>query len=411
LNKAVAKYLRVYAEPECGELDNFPPISAQQYLVIPCYRETPDFAHRLAESPLGRCGALVVVVINQPPGTVEFLNQELWDYFHQHTLVWQKKHLSLFSANAGRLHWLVVDRFSEGREIDPKQGVGLARKQGCDLAAFLLAKNPIDNPWICTTDADATLPNDYFAALASCSVGASAAVFSTRHVATGDAAPAILAATQIYERALQYYVDGLAWAGSPYAFPTIGSALAVSLQAYCECRGFPRRAGGEDFYLLNKLAKLGPIVWLKNTVIEIDARISERAPFGTGPAVKKILDLDSPTDFTYYAPEVFRDLRIWLQHIPTVWQRLQAQEAPLESLPPHLQAVLNDAGIDALWIHLRRQIGDPLQCERSIHHWFDAFQTLKCLRRLQELHYPARPLNVCMLHAPFYSDQSPCWKS
>lgn len=405
MTKAIDKYLRLYAEPECAELEDFPPLSARHCLVIPCYKETADFARRLAVSALCSCDTLIIVVINQPPGAVESLNQQLWDYFLQHTLVWQKKHVSLFSTNSARLHWLVVDRFSEGLTIDAKQGVGLARKLGCDLAAFLLARNSADTRWICTTDADAHLPDDYFAALASCSEHTSAAVFSVRHIPTPEIEPAIFSATQSYERALHYYVDGLAWAGSPYAFPTIGSALAVTLQAYCESRGFPRRAGGEDFYLLNKLAKLGPVVWLQNTVIQIEARISARTPFGTGPAVQKILELNNAEDFLYYAPEVFSDLRIWLQHIPTVWQRLQNQEHPLQNLPQHIQDVLGDSGINALWGHIRRQIDNSQQCERAIHHWFDAFQTLKFIRRLQDQYYPAQPLRICLHNAPFYLDR------
>jgi hypothetical protein len=409
LTKTIAKYLRVYAEPECAALEDFPAISPQHYLVIPCYSETPDFARRLAASALGFCSALIIVVINQPPGVHEPLNSQLRNYFQQYSLLWQKHHLSLFSANNEKLHWLVVDRFSPGLEIDPKQGVGLARKLGCDLAAFLMAKNPTWQRWICTTDADAILPGDYFAALDSVPIDSSAAVFSVEHIT--NESNAIFNATKIYECALRYYVDGLAWAGSPYAFPTIGSALAVSLQAYCECRGFPRRAGGEDFYLLNKLAKLGAVSWLKKPTIQLMSRISNRAPFGTGPAVKKILELDRPDDFTYYAPEAFSDLRAWLRHIPAIWLQLQAGRDPLKNLPTHLQAILTDAGIENLFVHLRRQIDNPQQCTRAVHHWFDAFQTLKFIRRLQDLYYPAQPLAACLRNAPFYPDEPPCWKS
>lgn len=411
MNKAIAKYLRLYAEPECAALENFPPISPQHYLVIPCYGETPDFAQRLATSALGSCGVLVIVVINQPPGVQEPLNSQLLNYFQQHTLLWKKDHLSLFGANNEKLHWLVVDRFGPALEIDLKQGVGLARKLGCDIAAFLMTKNLAEQRWICTTDADAILPDDYFIALESIPADASAAVFSVEHITTTGDNNAVFNATKIYECALQYYVDGLAWAGSPYAFPTIGSALAVSLQAYCECRGFPRRAGGEDFYLLNKLAKLGTVSWFKTPTIRLMSRISNRTPFGTGPAVKKILELEHPDDFSYYAPQVFADLRIWLQHIPAIWPNLQAGKHPLENLPPHLQGILADAGVDHLFVHLRRQIDNPLQCARAVHHWFDAFQTLKFIRRLQELHYPAKPLKACLHNAPFYYlDEPPCGK-
>ena len=46
------------------------------------------------------------------------------------------------------------------------------------------------------------------------------------------------------------------YARSPYAFHTIGSTMAVSANHYAKVRGFPKREAGEDFYLLNKLAKV-----------------------------------------------------------------------------------------------------------------------------------------------------------
>jgi hypothetical protein len=404
VNKAIAKYLRAHAEPESATLENFPSISPRHVLVIPAFRETTEFAERIDAG--FNTEILAIVVINQPAGQEEPLNRELLNFFRRYPLIWQQGNLSLFRANNGNLHWLVVDRFSAGRTVDAKQGVGLARKLGCDLAVALMAAER-SAPWICSTDADATLPHDYFHALDSCPNDAVAAVFSVEHATSANEDGGISAATARYECALRYYIDGLAWAGSPYAFPTIGSALAVRPQAYCECRGFPRKSGGEDFYLLNKLAKLGRVHWLKNTVISVAARLSDRVPFGTGPAVKKILALANPADFLYYTPDTFIELRTWLHHIPNIWWQLQNNRAPLETLPPHLQSVLREAGIDKLWGHIQRQVTTPEQCEITAHHWFDAFQTLKFIRRLQDLRYPARPLEQCLQIAPFYQENVP----
>lgn len=398
-NKALTKYLHSYAEPECAALENFPAISPSHILVIPAFRETTQFAEHI--SATFDSGILIIVIINQPPGVEESLNCELMNFFHRHSLIWQNGNLFLFNDNGGPLQWLVVDRFTNARTIDAKQGVGLARKLGCDLAAAILATSNSGESWICSTDADATLPDDYFHALESAPADAVAAVFSVKHIAADDDSGPVLTATTQYERALSYYTAGLAWAGSPYAFPTVGSALAVRMQAYCECRGFPRKPGGEDFYLLNKLAKRGRLHWLKKPVISITARLSDRVPFGTGPAVKKILELTEASKFTYYAPEIFVELRDWLLHIPKVWPLIQNHRDPLENLPSHLRDVLKAAGIDNLWVHIRRQIDSPKQCEAAVHHWFDAFQTLKFIRRLQELHYPALPLETCLQLAPF----------
>ena len=70
---------------------------------------------------------------------------------------------------------------------------------------------------------------------------------------------AIDQATVMYEISLRYYVLGLAAARSSYAYQSIGSTLCVDAPAYLSVRGFPKRAVGEDFYLLDKLAKVGPL--------------------------------------------------------------------------------------------------------------------------------------------------------
>ena len=47
---------------------------------------------------------------------------------------------------------LVVDRTSAGRRFPNDQGVGLARKIGCDLALDFWAQGALSTEWIRTTD-------------------------------------------------------------------------------------------------------------------------------------------------------------------------------------------------------------------------------------------------------------------
>lgn len=148
--------------------------------------------------------------------------------------------------------------------------------------------------------------------------------------------------------------------------------------------------------------------WLKKPEIAVLARLSDRVPFGTGPAVQKIVDLPTIESYTYYAPETFIDLRTWLTHIPLLWQALQNHQDPLDALPAHLQQVLQEAGIAVLWTHIHRQVRTPAHCTQVVHHWFDAFQTLKFIRRLQDLRYPARPLAECLQLAPFSQEKALC---
>src|SRR5262249_38957583 len=136
------------------------------------------------------------------------------------------------------------------------QGVGLARKIGFDLAARLFAAGRLRSPFIHSTDADVRLPEDYFERAEEGAIAA-ALVYPFSHRPEED--PVLARAVFLYEISLRYYVLGLAFAGSPHAYHTIGSAFAARASAYVSVRGFPKRDAAEDFYLLSKIAKVGPV--------------------------------------------------------------------------------------------------------------------------------------------------------
>jgi hypothetical protein len=285
---------------------------------------------------------------------------------------------------------LLVDRFSANREISEKEGVGRARKIGCDLAVKLFSMKVLKLPWIYSTDADAILPEDYFSTAPS---NVAAQVFNFQH--TGESGP-VLQATLLYERAIKYYQAALAWAGSPYAFYTLGSTLAVNIESYCMVRGFPPRAGGEDFYLLNKLAKIGEISSVNTVTVQLEARLSERVPFGTGPAVKKILEtLDSNKEFTYYNPAIFRELHTLLAHLPVLYKAVE-KNLPLDSnLNSNIAATLEHLKFDRFSQHCKKQAVKPEEFAQQFHIWFDGFLTLKFVHFLQKTFYPALPVEEC----------------
>ena len=120
-----------------------------------------------------------------------------------------------------------------------ERGVGLARKIGCDLALSLWTRGQLREPWIHTTDADAVPPAEAFDADPPDAVALSLPLW---HEPCGD--PRIDRATVLYEVWLRYYVAGLGWAGSPWAFLTVGSAMAMRAEAYAAVRGVPRREAG-----------------------------------------------------------------------------------------------------------------------------------------------------------------------
>jgi len=417
----VEKYLQTYAEPAVSALDDLPAGPRwENVLVIPACNERPRFLR-----PPPPCGgrSLMVLVINQAAGAapdVSLNNRALAEAVRTgFELSWQSapaQGLSLWRDPAAPRDLLLADRYSEGLQLPAAGGVGLARKTGADLALELVRRRRVRSRWIHCSDADARLPETYFTCVngrAEQGAGCAALVYPFSHVEDGEGVQddAVLAATQRYELSLRYYVAGLKYAGSPYAFHTIGSTIAVSAVAYAKVRGFPRRAAGEDFYLLNKLAKVAPVVQLEKgpecAAIEIAARRSDRVPFGTGAAVGRITAMCDPAgDYRYYDPAVFDLLGTWLRCLPAAWRSRSTDPGTL--LPDQngqgqqaLLAALRKMNTGKALEHAFRQSGDLDQFSRQVHTWFDAFRTLKLIHALRDACLPSISFAELAVH-PLY---------
>jgi hypothetical protein len=378
------KYLQTYGEPEIFALANFPALQWNYCLLIPAYGEPADFVDRLNNGLMARHSVLLIVVINRPDNNdhAEHLaaNTQLHSHIRQlGELCWQNANLELIRCAGSASAIVVVDRFSSQR-IPPRQGVGMARKIAGDLAATLIGRGQIASPWLFCTDADSHLPDNYF--LAAATDQGAALVYPFRHHCEDND---LGQATALYEHYLHHYVDGLKAAGSPYAFHTIGSIMAVHHRHYAMVRGFPKRAGGEDFYLLNKLAKTGAIISLNSPTIAITARVSQRVPFGTGPAVEKILAMTNPSqDFKLHNPKIFEELKAWLATIPD----LVANNDALARLSHNSRNLLVAMGVESAIDHCRQHSRTGAGFERQMHTWFDGFRTLKYLQGLRATEFP-----------------------
>jgi hypothetical protein len=73
-----------------------------------------------------------------------------------------------------------------------------------------------------------------------------------------------------------------------------------------------KRAAGEDFYFLNKLAKVGRIDYIRETCVHPSARVSTRVPFGTGKRIERFLAGDAAKEYYLYDPQIFSILSGWL---------------------------------------------------------------------------------------------------
>jgi hypothetical protein len=283
------------------------------------------------------------------------------------------------------LYW--VDASSLGQELPPKQGVGLARKIGLDLVLPHLDYAGGDPILVCL-DADTTVQSDYLPAI-------------VRHFATttcGGASipychqPAVdlagQAAIDRYELFLRAYVLGLELAGSPYAFHTVGSAMACRASAYVAAGGMNKRLAGEDFYFLQQIYKVSGVASLTGTVVHPSPRASQRVPFGTGRAVGDML-ADGEEQFMFYRPELFGLLGEWLALVNQQTE-LAGNDllAAAGHISPHLQRFLSQADFAPTWDNLKRHNPTHERLLTAFHGWFDAFRTMRLMHHLTDAAYP-----------------------
>ena len=385
------KYFDRYAEPECHLLENFPG-KFQQGLVIPIFKEDACVAHYFSAFAEANKSTLLIIIVNRPDDHTDTdWCQSFLHNFQNKTLTWQSQHLSLYALQNNSAA-LLIDRCIIGAPIPSDQGVGLARKIGADILCYLIDQDIVHSKWIANTDADARLPADYFVTLQSQEKSA-AIVFPYQHIFHDEDTSRL--PTLLYEFSLHYYVEGLRYAGSPYGYHTIGSIIAAHQEAYIIARGFPKRSGGEDFYLLNKLAKIEAIQTLKQPTITIQSRLSDRVPFGTGPAVIKLSKMENPLSANIYHPDSFHYLKsmiLLLDHIAHCKQKTDLT-VYLRDYPSKKDGTVCTASL----IEIATQLGLPNainHCfnnaktasirKKHLQHWFDGFRTLKFIHLLRD---------------------------
>lgn len=437
-------------------------LSVPAHLVmVPAFAEGTGLVDALASLPAAPGGVAIVVVANRP---------------HDATAAQVARHVTSVSSLNSR--WPAVAHAEPGRSLHahpagplvlldvrvPRaQGVGVARKIGCDVALQLWAAGRAGGsapPWIHMGDADARWPADLFAALGRAEAsgalaGAAALVRPFTHaVDAADLSAPHRDAALRYEIRLRHHVLGLRYARSPYAYQAIGSTISVHAEAYAAARGVPRRPAAEDFYLLNKLAKLGRVAPLPCAPTELSARVSDRVPFGTGAAMTRALLATAPQPSAAtgspgaaasrpqcYDPALFELLRVALSAltaavaedqpladalataahdaaaVPVRAAALRAALSSADPSPPNLPAAalaqrvtqwVRDAfearRVPALVARVRR--APAAQRTRQLHDGLDAFATLKLMHAWRARGLPDVPVEDALARAPFCPEAS-----
>lgn len=323
--------------------------------------------------------------------------------------------VALLARYRGRADVTIMDLTGEHAIVG---GVGEARARGFERALTQLADRRSLETWIRTTDADVELPRDYFAPL-DVEPGTAACLFPFVHIAPD---PSLQEHVDAYEASLRYYVLSLAHACSPYAFHTVGSTLAISATAYRKVHGFPKRQAGEDFYILNKLAKVGGIETLKRQPLRLSGRASKRVPFGTGPSVAaSVASGADPWERVAYHPQTFVILRDVLRAVAKLvadrikeervarsllleaFQQREIKLASCEEVASVVLERLTRDGTLAAIVRASRERNQGLDRLRAVHTHFDAFRTLKLVHALRDGALGTVPLRDALQRAPWLS--------
>tara|TARA_R110001599_G_C12201556_1_gene655756 strand:- start:298 stop:1638 length:1341 start_codon:yes stop_codon:yes gene_type:complete len=408
---SLARYLERYAEPFVQRLDSVILDTFDTVIVIPIYDEAEQQLQQLLNfrnNTHHQTSTLMIWVFNAPESSLHSPSLErTQSVFKRLVLETQANKLAedLYLSKAQEsLQVLFVDRCHE-HLIPDKQGVGLARKLGMDLALKLIYQQYQVSQkwcsWIYSTDADVSLPESY--GLLPPKENTTACIYPFKHISQHGFERAMAE----YEFSLHYYVESLKKAGSPYAFHTIGSLIVVSSLAYAQVRGMPKRSGAEDFYLLNKLAKLGKVESLNEPLIQVSGRPSHRVPFGTGPALVKInAQYEKQECFSVYHPRIFILLECVLSSVAEI-EHSSAEQAILLSrltvklLDPFEKKRVSDILLGLGWnkqaAHLR-QLKTTGAIQKAFHVWFDAFITLRFIHELRDCLYPNIDLTALPKH-------------
>jgi hypothetical protein len=383
LTPFVTKYLQTRAIQGPWRISGRPGNGFAGAVVVPALAEYKNLFVTLqtlaANPPAILARILVLVVVNHPENARDEDKED-----NRRTL----ERLSAGGPGLSTLNLAWVDASSRGLEMPAKGGgVGLARKIGLDLALSRLDYSG-RRPFLVSLDADTQVEPAYLPAIAAHfnNSECGGAVIPFCHRAGNSTAEQ--EAIDRYELFLRSYVLGLSLAGSPYAFHTVGSAMACTADAYIRMGGMNRRAAAEDFYFLQQLHRTSGVEQVRGTTVYPSPRPSHRVPFGTGRSVSRTLRGEANA-ISFYHPECFRILGEWLKGVANGLSKggrdLMTEAA---SVSPHLLEYLELSGFPLSWSRLRRNNGSDEALLKAFHGWFDALRTLKLIHHLSERSHP-----------------------
>lgn len=359
-----------------------PETAADMVVVIPCYNEPAllETLHNLRACSRPNANVLAVIVLNSgvlAEGEVVMQNRVSYEDICRFARQYNEPGFVFFSLlfeDLPRKH----------------AGVGLARKIGMDLAVEHFLHNEKPRGVIVSLDADCMVSDNFLKTIweaFSHDKSLNATIHDFHHRVEEHSALKESAARE-YETYIRYFRSMLEYTGFPYYRHTIGSAFAVSADAYVRVGGMGRQQGGEDFYFLQKIFSLGNIRDLENVRVFPMARLSDRVPFGTGPSLQKITD-EPDGNRRAYSEKAFEVLKQLFEMIDEFFRiDIQSLEAMTATLHPSLQQFLHEIDFLALIRDCNGNSASPVTFRKRFFHHFNAFRIIKYLNQVHPYPFP-----------------------
>ena len=199
-----------------------------------------------------------------------------------------------------------------------------------------------------------------------------------------------------YELHLRYFIQAQRWADFPFAFQTLGSAMAVRAETYCQVGGMNTRQAGEDFYFLHKVIERGHFADLTRACVYPSPRISWRVPFGTGRAMQT--ELEKNMTAKTYNPMIFRDLRTMIGCV-TEFHVADAKDhnTVIAELPASMKEFFTTIDAEDKLKEIRENTASAAAFEKRFFRWFNAFRVMKYVHFARDRYYPKVELSAAVV--------------
>jgi glycosyltransferase involved in cell wall biosynthesis len=358
-----------------------PDADCRNILVIPCHNE-PNILQTLQslkDCTIPENNTEVLIVINHSEKASHDIKEKNQKTFGE-VAPWIAENTTL------KLKFFVIGPI----ELREKwAGVGLARKTGMDEAVARFNFLNIKHGVVVSLDADTLVAENYLVEIEEhfkqnhMHVGATIAFEHQKEGLPENQLQGI----NLYEQFLKYYKDALSYTGYPFSMFTIGSAFAVTAEAYVKRGGMNRRQAGEDFYFLQNLVQLGTVGEITSTKVYPSARSSNRVPFGTGAAMQKWIDGTEDLTQTYNF-QAFIELKEFFEIKEKLYKVNETEQKQIIGNLP--VAISSFIAFDNFYIDLadlNKNCSTLKTFQTRFFHKFNAFKVLKYLNFAHEQYF------------------------